>query len=112
VVSFKVFVPMDANGTSGPKQASGEGQKSVLLCPRLQSLQIEGQDPSVEPELMPILKDIVTLRAECGSPLKDFTFSDFSIKPGSRFELIGSNGSFTMEKIVLSEDAEGFTLDI
>jgi hypothetical protein len=71
---------MDANGTSGLKQTSGEGQTLAVLCPRLQSLQIEGQDPSVEPELIPIFKDIVTLRAECGSPLKDFTFSEF--RPG------------------------------
>jgi hypothetical protein len=101
VVSFRAFLPMGASATSGLKQTSGEGQALTLalLCPRLQSLRIEGQDPSVEPELISILKDIVTLRAECGSPLKEFTFSEFNL--GSQFELIGANGSFTMERIVL-----------
>jgi len=112
VISFRAFLPMDANGTSVLKQTSGGGQTLALLCPRLKSLQIEGQDPSVEPELMPILKDIVTLRAECGFPLKDFTFFEFRLKHGGRFELIGRNGSFTMEKVVLPREAEKFTLDI
>ena len=103
---------MDASETSGLKQTSDKGQTSVLLCPRLQSLQIEGQDPSVELELIPLFKDIVTLRAEYGSPLKNFTFFVFKPKPGSRFELIGRNGSFTMEKIVLLAEAEKFKLDI
>jgi len=58
-VSFRAFLPMDANGTSGLKRTNSEGQRLDLLCPRLQSLQIEGQDPSLERELTPILKDIV-----------------------------------------------------
>jgi hypothetical protein len=112
-VSFRPFLPMDENVTSGLKRTSGDGQTLALLCPRLQSLQIEGQDPSEKPELIRILKDIVTLRAECGSPLKHFTFSKFWPKPGSRFELIGrNNGSFTMEKIVLPVKAKEFQLDI
>jgi hypothetical protein len=112
LISFRSFLPMDAYGTSELNQTSGEGQALALLCPRLESLQIEVQDPSVKPELIPILKDIVTLRAECGSPLKEFTFSDFRSKPGSRFELIGRNGSFTMEKFILLEEAEDFKLDM
>jgi len=112
VVSFKAFLPMDANGTSGLKRTSSEGQRLDLLCPRLQSLQIEGQDPSAEPELISILKDIVALRAECGSPLKDFTFYKFWPEPGRRFELVGRDGSFTMEKIVLPQGAISFKLDI
>jgi len=112
VVSFRAFLPMDANGTSGLKRTSSEGQSPDLLCPRLQSLQIEGQDLSAKPELIPILKDIVTLRAECGSALKGFTFSEFWPKPGRRFELIGRNGSFTMEEIVLPQGADPFKLDI
>jgi len=112
VVSFRAFLPIDANGTSGLKRTSSKGQRLDILCPRLQSLQIEGQDPSAEPELIPILKDIVTLRAECGSPLKGFTFSEFWPGPGRRFELIGRNGSFTMEKIVLPQGPKYFELDI
>jgi len=115
VVSFGVFLPMDANGTSGLKRTSSEGQRLDLLCPRLQSLQIEGQDPSAEPELIPIL----TLRAECGSALKEFAFSEFKrnniglrLKPGSQFELIGRNGGFTMEKVVLHTVAKEFQLDM
>jgi len=112
VASFRAFLPMDANGTSGLKRTSSEGQRLDLFCPRLQSLQIEGQDPSAEPELIPILKDIVALRAECGSPLKGFTFFEFWSEPGRRFELIGRNGSFTMEKIVLPLGSKSFELDI
>jgi len=119
VVSFKAFLPMDANGTSGLKRTSSEGQRLVLLCPRLQSLQIEGQDPSAGPELIPIFKDIVTLRAECGSPLKEFAFSEFRrdksgfmLEPGTQFKLIGRNGSLVMEKIALPEEAKEFQLDM
>jgi len=112
VVSFRAFLPMDADGTSGLKRTSSEGQMLDLLCPRLQRLQIEGQDPSAEPELIPILKDIVTLRAECGSALKGFTFSKFWTRAGRRFELIGRNGGFMMEEIVLPQGAKYFELDI
>jgi len=110
VDSFKAFLPMGAYRTSGLKQTSGEGQRSPLLCPRLQCLQIERLSPSVEPELIPILKDIVTLRAECGSPLKDFTLSTFW--PSLRSNLIGRNGRFTMRNIDLPEKTEEFKLDI
>jgi len=112
VVSFRAFLPIDANGTSGLKRTSSQRQRLDLLCPRLQSLQIEGQDLSLERELIPILKDIVTLRAECGSPLKGFTFSESWPEPRRRFELIGRNGSFTMGKIVLPQGAKSFKLDI
>jgi len=110
VVSFRAFLPMGAYGTSGLKQTSGEEQRSQLLCPRLQCLQIEGQSPSVEPELKPILETIVTLRAECGSPLKAFTFS--TLWPSLRSNLIGRNGRFTMRNIDLPEKTERFELDI
>ena len=106
VVSFKAFLPMDANWTSGLKQMSGKGRTSALLCPKLQSLQIEWEVPSMQPELVPILKDIVTLRAECGSLLKSFTFSKVSRKAGSKFELIKRDGSFTMENIVLDKESD------
>jgi len=112
VVSFRTFLPIDANGTSGLKRTSSEGRRVDLLCPRLQSLQIEGQDPSAEPELILIIKDIVTLRADCGSALKSFTFSRFWPEPGRRFELIGRNGGFVMKNIDLPKEAEEFKLDM
>jgi len=115
LVPFRAFLPMDANAALVLKKASGEGRSLALLCPRLQSLRIEGQNPSVEPELIPLLKDIVIRRAELGSPFKDFTFSVFSskrFKRGSLFELAWMNGSFTMKKRVLPEGAKKFELDI
>ena len=112
VVSFKGFLPMDSNGTFGLNLTSRGGKTLELLCPRLQSLQIEGGDHWVHPELTPVFKDIVTLRALCGSPLKVFTISEILPRPGSKFELIGRDGSFSMESIVLVEGFEGFKLDI
>ena len=106
VVSFRAFLPMDANGSSGLKKTSGEGQTLALLCPRLQSLQIEWEVPSMPPELVPILKNVVTLRAECGSPLKNFTFSNFWDEHRGKFELIEEDGSFNMEHIVLYEESD------
>ena len=124
VVSFRAFLPMDAHGTSGLKQMSSDGQMLALLCPRLRSLQIEWKVPSMQSALVPILKYVVTLRAEYGSPLKTFTFSNVLCKPGRMFELIERDGSFTIENIVLGEEAHeesddesddepgGFKLDI
>jgi len=109
IASFKAFLPMGAYDTFGLKETSGEGQRSRLLCPRLQCLQIEGKN-LLEPELKPILKKIVTVRAECGSPLKDFTFS--TVWPSLRSNLIGRNGRFTMRNIDLPEKTVGFKLDI
>jgi len=115
LVSLRAFLPMDANA-----------QPLALLCPSLQSLRIEGQDPSAEPELIPLLKDIVILRAEFGSPLKEFTFDGISTirRPaykwdmhrfeldGKRFELVGKNGSFAMKRVVLPNRPKQFRLDI
>jgi len=112
VVSFKAFLPRDADGTSGLKLTSREGKTLEFLCPRLQTLQIEGRGNFVHPELVPILKDIVTLRAVYGSPLKVFTISEIMSWAGNKFELIGKDGSFSMERIVLAEGFEGFELDI
>ena len=105
VFSFRALLPMDTNGISGLKHASGEVHSLALLCPRLQSLQIEWKVPSIQSELVSILKDVVTLRAECGSPLKNFTFHNLC-KPGGMFELIERDGSFTMENIALDEEAD------
>ena len=105
-LSFRAFLPMDANATSGLKQASGEGRR-LVLCPRLQCLRIEWKAHSMPPELIPILKDVVTLRADCGSPLESFTFAKVPSKRGREFELIGRDGSFIVEMIDLDEEADG-----
>jgi len=115
LVPFRAFLPIDADATLVLNQANAEGQALALLCPRLQSLRIEGQDPSEEPELVSLLMDIVILRAKLGSPFMDFTFSEFSseqFKPGSLFKLIWTNERFSMKKSVLPEEAKKFDLDI
>jgi len=104
VTFFEAFIPMNAQGTSEP---IWEGQIPEVLCPRLESLQIEGISPTVQPELMPVLKNIVTLRAITGPPLKSFTF--YTWFPAQKWELIGRDGSFMMEEVV---PGEGFKLDI
>ena len=104
VTFLKAFIPMNAQGTSEP---IWEGQIPEVLCPRLESLQIEYISPTDRPELMAVLKSIVTLRAIIGSPLKSFTFYD--IFPDKKWELIGRDGSFTMEEVV---PAQRFKLDI
>ena len=107
--SFSAFFPMDANGTSGLKQASGNGKPLPILCPRLRYLQMELDSPWVEQLVVPIAKDIITPRANCGSPLKVFTILDLYSVPRKKFELIGRDGSPT-EKV--SEEVETFQLDI
>ena len=112
VDSFRAFLPMNANGTSGLKQMSGEGKTFAVLCPRLRDLQIESETRWVQPDHGSFAQNIIILRAQCGSPLKTFTLSEFLPKPGRKFELIGWDGSFTMEERVLAEDAKEFQLDI
>jgi hypothetical protein len=109
---FGSLLPLSANEASELKQSSSEGRSPVVFCPELQSLQIEGADPSEVPSLIPILKELVIGRALFGSPLKTFTFSPFRNNYGSKFELIGSDGSFTMENCVLDAYCRGFELDI
>ena len=93
---------MNAQGTSAPNQVSG------VLCPRLESLQIEDIRLTDErPELMAVLKDIVSLRAMNGFPLKSFTF--YYWHPDEKWELIGRDRSFMMERVV---PARPFRLDI
>ena len=113
ITSFTAFLPMGTNATSAPKQTSAEGRTLALLCPRLQSIQIEIGHDSVQPWKAPILKDVVALRAGNGSPLTVFTFSQFRRWPEkSKVELIGRDGSFNMESIVLPKTAGPFALDI
>ena len=105
-VTCQAFIPMVASGLN---QSSCEVRyPDIVLCPRLQSLQIEGISPTEEWKLMPVLKDIVTRRAIIGSPLKSFTF--YSPRhPEKKWELIGRDGSFIMEEVV---SAQKFRLDI
>ena len=102
---FGEFVPMGSNGNS-----SNEGHKSVILCPMLRSFLVEDFDSTVQPELIPVLKGVVTLRALTGSPLERFTLS--AIEFGRKFELIGSQGGFMMEMDSLDENAKLFRLGI
>jgi len=106
---LRAFLPMDANGTSGLKPTSDEGKTLTVLCPRLRHLQVECEDCWVEPNLVPFAKDIITLRAECGSPLKVFTFFQLGCKLGRKFELIGRDGT---EMRILSDEVKKFTLHI
>ena len=72
-------------------------------------MQIEGISPTEQAEL-PVLKYIVTLRAIIGSPLNSFTFCFYGRSKGQqKWQLIGMDKSFTMEKVV---PAELFELDI
>ena len=106
VTFFEALIPMKAQGTSEP---TWEGQIPEVLCPRLESLQIEGIDPTGQPKLTPALKNIVTLRAIVGSPLKSFTFYDWHSYPNQKWELIGMDGRFVMEAVF---PARRFQLDI
>ena len=105
--------PVDVDTFRALLNPSGqEGQILATLCPMLQSLQIEDTDPSERPELTATLKEAVTLRTMCGFPLESFTFSIFSSEPRRKFELIGMDGSFTMEMTVLPEHTDPFELDV
>ena len=107
---FETFVPMIVPGPSGRNRSSWEEQISGVVCPRLESLQIEGIYLPHKAKLMPVLKNIVTLRAMVGSPLKSFTFY---YGPGrgtpQMWHLIGREKSFMMEEVV---PATGFQLDV
>ena len=106
---FREFVPMHQNWLSMLVMSHYEGQIS-LLCPMLRSLLIEGLDPTKQHELIPVLKEVVILRAVCGYPLERFTLSD--IECGRKCDLIGSQGGFVEEIVSLDEDSEPFELDI
>ena len=102
---LEAFIPVNVPGPSGPNQSNWEGQISGLLCPRLESLQIEGISLTREAKRMPMLKDIVTRRAAIGCPLRSFTFYEIQEK----WQLIGRDKGFMMEKVV---PAKKFRLDI
>ena len=101
---FEAFIPMNAQGTSALNKVSG------VLCPMLENLQITGiQLTIVDPELMAVLKDIVSLRAMNGFPLKSFTFY-YQFFGDESWGLIGRDESFIMEEVVAP--AWPFRLDI
>ena len=110
---FEAFVPVRAQEISGLHQSSEEGHRLGVLCPKLESLQIQEIHLTERPELMPVLKDIVTLRTTIGYPLKSFTFYICLYvaekKSEQKWELIGKDGKFTMGEVI---PAQEFDLDI
>ena len=101
---FEAFVPMNVPGPSGLGQSGCKGQISGVLCPRLEILRVEGVPPTRRGKPMPVLKDIVTLRAIIGSPLKSFIiyFDGDSVVP-RMWQLIGRDKSFMMEQVFGAE---------
>ena len=107
---FGALLPSNVPGPSALNQSSWKGQISGVLCPRLESLQIQGLKLTGRADLMPVLKDIVTLRAIIGSPLKSFTFFCHQHPKGpQKWQLIGGDKNFMMEEVV---PAQVFELDI
>jgi len=94
---FEAFVPSDVPRTTGLNQSSRESQISGVLCPRLESLQITIAHFRLAER--PVFKDIVTLRANIGSPLKNFTLCEY-MHPRKKWELIGRDGGFIPEEVV------------
>jgi len=107
---FGEFFPMYPDDNAVRMRSHDEGQIVEIICPMLSSLLIEGWDPTEQVDLIPVLKQVVTLRAVYCYPLKRFTLS--AIKFRRKFELIGSLGGLVTEMVSLDEDAEPFSLDI
>ena len=93
---------MDTQGISGLNKESGEDHPPAVLCPKLESLQIEDVDLTKQPRLLPVLKKFVTLYAAVGSPLKSFTFMDSRRK----WEMIGRHRRFIMEEVIPAQKFE------
>ena len=110
VIFFGEFVQMYPSETTILMQSYDEGRILPILCPMLRNLLIEDYDPTEPVELIPVLKQVVTLRAMCSSPLKQFTLT--AIKFGRKFELIGSQGGLVTEMDSLDEPFKPFRLDI
>ena len=110
VAFFWEFDRMYPNEAAALMQSQDKGRIFPILCPMLRSLYIEGCDPTERAELIPVLKQVVTLRAMCSSPLKRFTLT--AIKFGRKFELIGSQGGLMTEIDSLDEDFKPFELNI
>ena len=110
VAFFGEFVRMYPNEAAALMQSQEKGRIFSILCPMLRGLLIEGCDPTERVELIPVLKEVVTLRAMCSSPLKRFTLT--AIEFGRKFELIGSQGGLVTEMDSLDEPLKPFRLDI
>ena len=100
VTFFRAFIPVNSRRASRFKHTGDEGHTLQILCPMLKSLLIEGVDPSVQPGLL-MLKEVVTLRAVGGCPLKNLKFSQFYPGPGREFKLINRDRSFSMKIVKL-----------
>ena len=107
VAFFGEFVPMYPNVAARLMRSHDEGRvSSLIICPMLRSLLIEGCDPTERADLIPVLKQVVVLRAK----LKPFTLT--AIDSGKKFELIGSQGGLVTEMDTLDENFKPFRLDI
>ena len=106
VAFFGQFVRMYSNETAGLMRSHDEGRVSAILCPMLRSLLIEGCDPTERAELIPVLKQVVILRAK----LKRFTLT--ATDSGRKFELTGIHGGLVTEMDSPDENFKPFRLDI
>jgi len=95
---FRAFVPVGTQETSGLNKKRGEGHVPAVLCPKLESLQIEDIDLTKHEGLglIDVLREIATILAVAGAPLRSFTF----LCSGRKWELIGPDGGFTVEEVV------------
>jgi hypothetical protein len=107
ITFLQTLIPTNAQGRSGLNRSSWGDRISGVLCPRLESLQIEGYRLTDQPKLMPVLKGIITLRAVFGTPFQSFTY--YQSFPEKKWELVGRDGRFSMEEVV---PALQFRLDI
>jgi len=104
---FWEFVRTPPSETAAMMQSPNEGHVSGVFCPMLRSLLIEECDLTQRPELIPVFREVVIVRAWCGFPLKRFTLFDYEHDRKTR--LIGRQGSFVVKTIV---GVEPFRLDI
>jgi len=107
---FGEFVKMDLNETSAPVQSRYVGRVSAILCPMLRSLRIERLSLTERRDLIPVLKEVVIIRAVGGSPLK--TFTCYPTHGRRKWELIGRNGNFVVQTVDLRRVVKPFELDI
>ena len=107
---FGEFVPMGPNGTSVLKQPHDERRVSAILCPMLRRFLIEDFDSTEQLELIPVLKDVVTLRSVAGSPLKRLILFDFELR--SKVKLVLRNGAVVVKTNSLSRSTQRFRLDM
>ena len=107
---FGELLSMHPDENALPIHSHDEGQISPILCPMLSSILTEDWDPTEQVELIPVLKQVVTLRSTCCFPSKQFTLSAITYR--GKFRLIGSQGSLETEMDSMDEYAEAFSLEI